>query len=77
MFAYAAAVDRNEMDEWAAGYVVAGAVFTGLGALAGWAIDRAHSKPHVRYDAETSKAMAIRVVPLRSPNPGVALVVSF
>ncbi|MEQ1911880.1 MAG: hypothetical protein ABMA15_23880, partial [Vicinamibacterales bacterium] len=51
MFIHAAAVDFNEIDEWAAGYLVAGAISTGIGALAGWAIDRAHSKPHIRFDA--------------------------
>lgn len=77
MVAYAVAVDRNEMDEWAAGYVLGGAVVTGVGALTGWAIDAAHSKPHVRYVAEPRQTMTIGVGPLRSGNPGVALVVSF
>lgn len=51
MFIHAAAIDRNEMDEWAAGYLAGGAITTAIGALAGWAIDRAHSKPHLRFVA--------------------------
>ena len=47
MFVYAAAVDYNEIDEWAPMYLAMGAVYTGVGALVGWAIDSAHSKPHV------------------------------
>lgn len=49
MFIRAMVVDRNEMDEWAPSYVGATAIFTGIGALIGWAIDAAKSKPHVRY----------------------------
>jgi hypothetical protein len=44
-------VDRNEADEWAAPYAAATAAFAGIGALVGWAIDAAKSKPHVRFDA--------------------------
>ena len=51
MFAWAFSVDRNELDEWGPGYLAGAGFFTGLGALAGWAIDRAHSKPHIRFDA--------------------------
>jgi drug/metabolite transporter (DMT)-like permease len=39
MFAYATAVDRNEIDEWAPVYAIGTVVLTGVGALIGWAID--------------------------------------
>jgi hypothetical protein len=50
MFARAVAVDRNEIDEWGPIYLAQGALFTGVGALIGWAIDKAHSKPAIRFD---------------------------
>ena len=77
MFVHAAAVDFNEIDEWGAGYLAAGAISTGIGALAGWAIDRAHSKPHIRFDAPSPGTVTIRAVPLLSRSPGLAIVVSF
>ena len=77
MFVYAAAVDFNEIGEWAPTYLATGGLFTGLGALAGWAIDRARSKPHIRFDAPSPKAMTIRAVPLLSRGRGVAMVLSF
>jgi len=55
MFVRAVAIDRNEMDEWAPIYLGYGALFAGLGALVGWAIDSGTSKPHVRYDAPSSR----------------------
>lgn len=76
MFVHAAAVDFNEIDEWGRGYLAAGAITTGIGALAGWAIDRAHSKPHIRFDAPPG-TMTIRAVPLRSRGLGIAMVLSF
>ncbi len=77
MFIHAAAVDYNEIDEWGPDYLAMGAIFTGVGALVGWAIDSAHSKPNVRFDASSIATMRIRVVPLFSRGPGMALVVSF
>jgi len=77
MFVYGAAVDYNEMEEWAPAYLAAGGVSAGIGALAGWAIDRAHSKPHIRFDAPSSTRLRMRAVPLRSRRPGVAIVLSF
>lgn len=77
MFVHAAAVDFNEIDEWGAGYLAAGATSTGIGALAGWAIDRAHSKPHIRFDAPSPRTVTIRAVPLLSRGPGMAIVLSF
>jgi hypothetical protein len=77
MFVWAFSVDRNEMDEWGPGYLAGAGFCTGLGALAGWAIDRAHSKPHVRFEAPSTGTVTIRAVPLLSRGPGMALVVSF
>jgi hypothetical protein len=76
VFVYAAAVDFNEIDEWAAGYLAAAAVSSGIGALAGWAIDRAHSKPHVRFNASPG-TVRFRAVPLRSRGWGLTMVLSF
>ena len=77
MFIYAAAVDYNEIDEWGPIYLAMGAVYTGVGALVGWAIDSAHSKPHVRFNAPSVQTMRIRVAPLLARRKGMALVLSF
>ncbi len=77
MVVHAAAVDYNEIDEWALTYLAIGGICTGLGALAGWAIDRAHSKPHIRFDARSPGTVTIRAVPLLSRGPGMAMVLSF
>ena len=77
MFIYAAAVDYNEIDEWAPMYLAIGAVFTGVGALVGRAVDSAHSKPHVRFNAPSADTMKIRVAPLLTRRKGMAFVVSF
>ena len=77
MFIYAAAVDYNEIDEWGPIYLAMGAVYTGVGALVGWAIDSAHSKPHVRFTAPSSETMRIRVAPLLAERKGMVLVMSF
>ena len=50
-FVWAVSVDRNEIDEWGLSYLAAAGLYTGIGALAGWAIDSARSKPHIRFDA--------------------------
>jgi hypothetical protein len=77
IFVHAAAVDYNEIDEWGPLYLAMGAVYTGVGALVGWAIDSAHSKPHVRFNAPTAQTMRIRVAPLLARRKGMALVLSF
>lgn len=77
MFVYAFVVDRNEMDEWAPLYVRAAAVYTGIGALIGWAIDAANSKPHIRFDASCGGRAKVSVQPVSSRGRGIALAVSF
>jgi len=77
VFVYAAAVDYNEIDEWGPTYLAFCGIYTGLGALAGWAIDRARSKPHIRFEAASPGTVTIRAVPLLSRGPGMAMVVSF
>ena len=76
MFVSAVVIDRNEIDEWAAFYVGAAAVCTGIGALVGWAIDTVNSKPHVRFDASFGRRTAIRVQPTYSRGGGIALAVT-
>jgi hypothetical protein len=77
MFVWAASVDRNEIDEWGPAYLAAGGLCTGIGALAGWAIDRARSKPHIKFAAPSTGAVTVRAVPLLSQRRGMALIVSF
>lgn len=77
MFVYAAAVDYNEIDEWGPTYLAIGGLYTGLGALAGWAIDRAHSKSHIRFHAPSQGTVTIRAVPLLSKGQGIAMVLSY
>lgn len=77
MFAHAAAIDANEMDEWAAGYVLGAIITTGVGALVGWAIDTVHSKPDFRYQRATGSGPRVRLVPVGAGGKGLALAVSF
>ena len=70
MFAYAVAVDRNEIDEWAPIYLAYAALSTGIGALVGWAVDSGNSKPHVRFDRRSTAATTVRVMPLLSRKAG-------
>jgi HAMP domain-containing protein len=77
MFVRAVVVDRNELDEWAALYAGTGAVCTGLGALIGWALDAANSKPHIRFDASSGRKTKVSVQPVYSRGRGIALRVSF
>ena len=77
MFIHAAAVDYNEIDEWAPTYLAMGALTTSVGALVGWAIDAARSKPQIRFNAPAQGTMTIRVAPLVARRKGVALAVSF
>jgi hypothetical protein len=76
VFVYAFAVDRNEMDEWAPLYAKYAVVYTGLGALVGWAIDAAHSKPRLMFEQSgTTPRIALR--PLLSRDRGIAVAISF
>ena len=77
MSVYAIVVDRNEIDEWAPIYLAYAALSTGIGALVGWAVDSGNSKPHVRFDRRSTEATTVRVTPLLSRKPGLAVVVSF
>ena len=77
MFVHAFVIDRNEMDEWATLYVGAAAVCTGIGALLGWAIDAASSKPHIRFDASSLGRTKLSMRPAYSRGRGIALAVSF
>jgi len=75
MFVNALIVDRNEVDEWAGPYAATAAVFTGIGALIGWAVDAARSKPHIIFDGSAGR-LTVSVQPL-SRRAGIALAVSF
>jgi hypothetical protein len=77
MFVRALVIDRNEMDEWATLYVGVAAVSTGIGALIGWAVDAANSKPHIRFDASSGSRTKLSVQPVYSRSRGIALAVSF
>ena len=77
MFVWAVSVDRNEIDEWGSIYLGMGVLYTGIGALTGWAIDAAHSKRHIRFDAPSTGTMTIRVAPLLSRARGMSVVVAF
>jgi hypothetical protein len=77
MFVHALVVDRNEMDEWAPFYIGGAAVCTGIGALIGWALDAAHSKPHIRFAASSEGKTTVSVQPTYLPGRRIALAVSF
>lgn len=77
MFVGAVVVDRNEIDEWAPIYMGYGAVFSGIGALVGWAVDSGRSKPPVRFDRRSAGALDVKVAPLLSRRPGVVVMLSF
>ena len=64
------------MDEWATLYVGVAAVCTGIGALIGWAMDAANSKPHIRFDASSGGRTKVSLQPVYSRGHGIALAVS-
>jgi hypothetical protein len=76
MFISAVAIDRNEIDEWAPIYMGYGAMFSGMGALVGWAVDSGRSKP-IRFDRPSAGALEVRVAPVLSRRPGVVVMISF
>jgi hypothetical protein len=71
----ALAVDRNEIDEWAGIYAGATAASVGLGAVIGWAIDAARSKPHIVFGA-SEPGTTVSVRPASSRGPGMEIVVT-
>jgi hypothetical protein len=75
-FVHALLIDRNEVDEWASLYVGVAAICTAIGALVGWAIDAASSRPHIRFDASSAAGTRVSVRPLYSRGRGIALTVS-
>jgi hypothetical protein len=77
MFAHALVVDRNEIEEWAAFYIGAAAVATAVGALLGWAVDAANSKPHLRFDAGSGPRPRVSVHPVYAHGSGIAVVATF
>jgi HAMP domain-containing protein len=76
LFISALVVDRNELDEWAGIYAGASAFCVGVGALLGWAVDAAKSRPHIRYDVLSHGGKTVSVLPFYSRGPGIAISVS-
>ena len=77
MFLTAFVIDRNEMDEWAPFYLGATAASTGMGALIGWAVDAARSKPALKFETSSGQHATLVVQPLRSRGVGIRLTVAF
>jgi hypothetical protein len=71
-FALAAGAGGGDVNPW--GPI---GVFGGIGFALGWAVDSAHSKPHVRFDAPSTAAFRIRLAPLMVRGAGLAAVVSY
>jgi HAMP domain-containing protein len=76
LFVYALAVDRNEIDEWAPVYAGFAGVTTGIGALVGWAVDAARSKPDLRFDAAPAGRTTVSVRPVLRRGRGIGVAVS-
>jgi len=77
LFIYALAVDRNEVDEWGPIYAGFAGVSTGIGALIGWTVDAAHSKPALTFDAAPGTHTHVSVHPIVARGRGIGLAVSF
>jgi hypothetical protein len=77
MFVRAIVIDRNEVDEWATSYIGAAAACAAIGALIGWAVDTARSKPHVTFDASSGRRTTVSVQPVYSGRGGISVSVSF
>jgi hypothetical protein len=77
LFAYALAIDRNEIDEWAPIYLGYGVLFSGAGALIGWAIDSSRSRPHITFGRQSGNTIKMTVAPFLSRRVGAVVVVSF
>jgi hypothetical protein len=76
LFVYALAVDRNEIDEWAPMYAGVAGVTTGIGALIGWAVDAARSKPDLSFGAVQAGRTTVSVRPVLRRGRGIGLAVS-
>lgn len=76
---FVAGVSLAEDVDWSrfGQYMAVAAGYTGVGALLGWVIDRAHSKRHVRFDASSPRSARIHVIPLRAQGAGISLAVSY
>ena len=77
MFLTAFVIDRNELAEWAPLYLGATVACTGLGALIGWAVDAARSKPALRFEAASANRATFSVQPLRLRGAAIQLAVAF
>ena len=77
MFLTAFVIDRNEMDEWAPFYLGATVVCAGIGALIGWTVDAANSKPYLIYRASPGGRTTVGIRPLHSRGLGIGLAVAF
>jgi hypothetical protein len=76
MFVHALAVDRNEIDEWAAPYLGVATLCTGIGALIGWAADAARSKPRITYAASIAPTRRTILHPAVGPGRRFGLAVT-
>ena len=87
-FIHSVAIDANEMDEWGASHVDGiRPCYTGIGALVGWSIDAANSKPPLVWSGtagglklELKPSLSLtRLRPYSPPSHGVSLrmVISF
>lgn len=77
MFAYLAAVDANEMDEWGGPMMAFTAMTTGVGAFIGWTVDAVQSRPTFTYRPDVARGTKVSVGPMVSHAPGVAVRISF
>jgi hypothetical protein len=76
MFAYAFAIDRNELDEWGPSYLGGAVVCAAIGALVGWRIDAAKSKPHIRFEPSAGGRPIVSIHRVYSRGRGIAVAVS-
>ena len=73
LFIYALAVDRNDVGEWAPIYAGFAGAQVGIGALIGWAVDAAHSKPDIRFDAAPAGHTKVSLHPILPRGPSTML----
>ena len=77
LFALAYAGDANEVGEWSGAYIAVAGILAGGGALIGWGIDRAHSKPPLRFEGGSSASTTMSVSPFVGRRRGVRVRFSF